>query len=398
MMFFVFLKRKLHLIKLWMIDLIPMLLFRIYGCCGIKRKKLVFSNHNGKRFGDSPYSIFLYLQKKHPDWDFVWLSDNNYEHRTPNGSRTVPYGKKSKKMLYELATAGVWINSHYIFTYTRPVKKQLFIQTWHGGIALKSDKLFDTIDNKIHAKKRFISFENADYVLSDSDFTSKNFIENFSTGTLDNLLKIGSPCDDIFFKNTNTTFIKNKLNLPNDKKNILYCPTYRATGNIDCYKLDVQKVINAFRKMLKCDCVLAIRLHPVVMKENKDLFHADNKIVFDVTDYEFINDILCVADVLITDYSGVMGTFMNTSRPIFLYQTDYLDYKKERYISFDDKDLPFCVARHSEDLIKCIENFDINDFNMKLAVFKQKLGFVENMHATERICNIIEEFVINGKK
>ena len=109
-------KHKLHSIRLYIKTFPKRFLFIVFGAFPIKKQKLVFSNFSGKRCGDSPFAIFEYLQKKHPEWDYVWLSNTAYNPQIPVGARAVPFG--SKKMIYELATSSVWIDSHYKFDFT----------------------------------------------------------------------------------------------------------------------------------------------------------------------------------------------------------------------------------------------------------------------------------------
>ena len=390
-------RHKLHPLRLYLHYEPQRLLLFFYHFIPVKKTKLVFSNFSGKRCGDSPYAIFAYLQKKHPEWDFVWLSSPYYNPKIPEGARSVPWRMKSSKMIYELATSSVWIESHLKPVYVSKRANQLFIQTWHGGISLKSDKMKAVSIDENEKQKRFLSFGKLpDYVISDSKFTTENFKVNFFAK--ENCIEIGAPCDDIFFSNIDKNKIKEELKIPKEKKIVLYCPTWRDSGDVSCYNFDIDKLLSVLNKKFKDDWILLSRLHPLVMNEHHDLFKADNKKIFDVTKNEVINELLYIADILITDYSGVMGTYMNTGRPIFLYQTDYEQYLNERGISFTTDELPFPVSNNEEELFSSILNFDAPVYDKKIKKFKSKLGFVENNNATEKICKIIENFINTGRK
>ena len=155
---------------------------------------------------------------------------------------------------------------------------------------------------------------------------------------------------------------------------------------------------NVLQNKFNEEWILLVRLHPLVMKKHPDLIKADNVKVFDVTKHEVVNEVLYISDILITDYSGVMGTYMNTNRPIFLYQTDLNKYLDEREITFKTEELPFPVSTNDTELQNSIINFDENKYKEALKQFKAKLGFVENNNATEKICSIIENFIETGKK
>lgn len=40
-------------------------------------------------------------------------------------------------MIYEMATAKIWVDSHTKPIWIKKRKKQLYIETWHGGLGMK---------------------------------------------------------------------------------------------------------------------------------------------------------------------------------------------------------------------------------------------------------------------
>lgn len=390
-----FLKRKLHDFKTYIKYFPKRIQFLFYGFLPINKKKIVFSNFSGKRCGDSPFSIFCFLQRLHPDWDFIWLYNPAYSPKIPDGARGVCFD--SGKMIYELSTSSVWIDSHYKPIYTRKRKNQLYIQTWHGGVSLKSERMLSEKEPDFVKQKRILNFDILpDYVITDSNHTTSVF-QNFFC-MKEKYLKIGNPCDDIFFSKTDENLIKKELSLPQDKKIVLYCPTWREDGDTTCYSLNTKKVLSALNERFGSEWILLVRLHPLVMKTSPNLFKADNKTIFDATSHEAINDILYISDILITDYSGVMGTFMTTGRPIFLFQSDYQKYLNMRGLDFSNDELPFPSANDSNELEIAIRNFNEQKYTTDLIRFKKDIGFVENNNSTEKICTLIENFIRTGIK
>lgn len=53
------------------------------------------------------------------------------------------------------------------------------------------------------------------------------------------------------------------------------------------------------------------------------------------TAYPDMQDLLCAADFLITDYSSCMHDFSLMKKPVFLYVPDYIEYMKERGFYYD---------------------------------------------------------------
>ena len=73
-----------------------------------------------------------------------------------------------------------------------------------------------------------------------------------------------------------------------------------------------------------------------------------------------MQELLCVSDVLITDYSSVMFDFSLSKKPCFLFATDIDDYKNDRNFYFDFRELPFLLAESNDSLAE-----NILDFNLK---------------------------------
>lgn len=103
--------------------------------------------------------------------------------------------------------------------------------------------------------------------------------------------------------------------------------------------------------------ILFVRSHPHVAK---DIFEgAENqKDVIDVSEYVDMQELLCAADVLITDYSSSMWDYSLTGRPCFIYANDLAQYKKERNFHTPITDWPFPMAERNTELQRLILRFD----------------------------------------
>lgn len=79
------------------------------------------------------------------------------------------------------------------------------------------------------------------------------------------------------------------------------------------FQLDLEKM----KQQLSDEYVLLVRLHYFVSHTQN--FIDQTGFVYDVSDYNNINDLYLISDVLITDYSSVMFDFGYLKRPmIFL--------------------------------------------------------------------------------
>ena len=111
----------------------------IYCLFGIlpKHNKIIATTFNGKKYGDNSKFIVEELHKMNPSLDIVWMSDDSYNYNVPSYVRKVPLYNHPYKKAYEYSTAKAWIDTHRLVQGIKKSKNQMFIETWHGGIAIK---------------------------------------------------------------------------------------------------------------------------------------------------------------------------------------------------------------------------------------------------------------------
>ena len=150
-----------------------------------------------------------------------------------------------------------------------------------------------------------------------------------------------------------------------EKKIILYAPTFREThkyNNVFKY-FKVKKFLSELSEY-----VILLRLHPKMYqfglddKLMDDVLKLDN--VYDLTDYESIEELMLISDILITDYSSLMVEYTILNKPIVLFAYDldnYLENERGFYIDYK-KDVPGTIVKTTEELIRTIKN---NNFSTR---------------------------------
>ena len=87
--------------------------------------------------------------------------------------------------------------------------------------------------------------------------------------------------------------------------------------------------------------------------------------------------LLCITDMLITDYSSSMFDIGMLRKPCVLYATDIEKYNRGYYFRFDE--MPFPLARNEKELFERIKEFNMETYLMNLDRFyEEKIGMVEN--------------------
>lgn len=358
----------------------------------IKNNKIVVCNYYGRGFSDNAKYIAMEAIDRKLNYDIVWLVKNIEEkNEFPDKIRLVKY--KSFKAIYELSTARVWIDNSRKNYYTKKRKRQLYIQTWHGGIALKKIEK-DAEGSLLNSYVKFAKKDskNADLFISNSKFNTNMYKRAFWYDG--EVLESGVPRNDLLFNNVDETKNKVKLffNLDSNKKIVMYAPTFRKDNNLDVYKFDYEKCIEEFNKKFSKEYVMLIRLHPNVFIKSTQLnFNSSN--VFNASFYPDMQELLVAADILITDYSSSMFDFMLTRKPCFIYASDIKEYSDDRGFYFDLDKLPFVISTSTDEMIKNINMFDRDVYFKKLDNFLKEQGCVDNGTASKQVVDWIDNHI-----
>lgn len=367
-------------------------LFHFFSLFPIKKNKIVFSNFSGKRCGDNPRTISDELQRRHPSLDIVWLVHPKYNPEVPPKTRKVPFGMGSFKMIYELATAKIWVDSHTKFAFTRKRKNQFYMETWHGGLGFKKVEgdAADVLDKEYLDRVKNNS-NLADVFISDSNWTTSLIRRAF--WFKGEVLEIGLPRNDSLF-NVSPHIqqqVRKHFHLDNQTKIALYAPTFRAQGQTKCYDIDAKAVIEKLEQKTSKKWVLLIRLHPMAMKLNVEFPYSDK--IINATSYPDMQALLASSDILITDYSSALFDFALTRKPGFLFALDIEEYKQDRGFYFQFNELPFSLATSNQELLNNIEFHSHEEYLRQWDLFSQKVGLITTGKATEAAIQKIESWL-----
>ena len=368
----------------------------------VQKDKIVFENFNGNSYGCNPKYIAEEIIRRNLPYDLVWLvrsvTKEKEKNVFPEQIRLVGYG--SKQALKELASAKIWIDNqrknYFLKKGLRKKEGQYYIQTWHGSLGIK--KLDADVDAFVgELKQEWVNRSKLDssmmdYLLTDSEFENKIFRRALWFNN--EIKEFGHPRNDIFFKDS--TKIKQKVrdfyNIPEDKKILLYVPSFRDSGNIDCYDLDYEKVLKAMEDRFGGDWICLARLHPRTKKYDKELIMESDKLI-DACFYPDIQELLVSSDVAITDYSSCIFDFMLSRKPAFVFATDIKDFNNDRGFYYPLETTPFPIAVNNKELVENVLKFDDEKYQKDITNFLEDKGCMEDGHASERVVDLIEQIM-----
>ncbi len=366
-----------------------MTVFRVFP---VNRKKIVFCNYFGKGFGDNSKAIAEALLQKDPSLQLVWGVKQPFSDSLPQNIRAVEYN--SLRYLWELSTAAAWVDNSRKNAGIVKRKKQFYVQTWHGTVALKRIEK----DAEQSLDEFYIAGAKNDSMMADVILSGCTFFTHLCKKSFwynGEILECGSPRSDALF-NTNSdrqAKVRRALGIPEGKKVVLYAPTFRTDGNLKCYDMDFEAVLDALETKTGQQWVFCMRLHPNVSGKADFIHYSDR--IFNGTDYPDLYEMIPAVDMVISDYSSVMFDAGLINKPVILFANDIEAYVSDRNFYFDLRKLPFPLAQSNGQMLTCIENFNEQDYSEKLKAFNKEIGFCENGTAAQTVAErILNE--ING--
>ena len=374
--FFYLLRRSISVISLFL---------------NVKNNRILFTSFNGKQYSCNPKYILEYLiRNSTKNYEFI-LVLNNKINDLPSCIKTVKY--MSWKNIYYYFTSKIIITNMGFKSIFKKPKGQYRIETWHGGGAYKRTDLDICSDMFKRFRYKLVGEELNYYIASCAAFAK--LMAKAQCIPSERFLKIGMPRNDIFFikskRAINNKKVRDKYCLKENWKIILYAPTWRDDGRASKIK-DICEVVSYLNKVKPEKHILLCRAHHSGNLTNN--FNVEEFI--NVTNYPDMQELLCAADILITDYSSCMWDFSLMYKPCFIYATDIDQYKQERDFYTPMSEWPFPIATNTDELINNILNFNQKEYVQKVKQHHKDLGSFEDGHACERVCKLIED-IIDGK-
>ncbi|TDM12402.1 CDP-glycerol glycerophosphotransferase family protein [Macrococcus lamae] len=365
----------------------------------IFNQSVVFESFSGKSFSDNPKAIYEYMLSEYPDYKFYWVFDHPEQVTISGNAKKVKRFSMTYYFIY--ATSKYWVSNARLSKFLIKRKEQIYLQTWHGtplkklGLDIEDVKMPNT--TTIEYRLRFLQESDRwDYLISPNQYSTKIFQRAFGVNR-EIIIETGYPRNDRLITSQNNlnkiNDIKRRLNLPLNKKIVMYAPTWRDDDfvKLGTYQFKLQLDLNLLKEHLGSDTILLMRMHYLI--SNNLNIEAYSGFAYDVSSYEDITDLYLISDVLITDYSSVFFDYSILKRPQLFFSYDLEKYKNDLrgfYINYI-KEIPGPLVENSTDLLRLLEHLEdiekiykdkINDFHL---LFNQ----LEDGSSTKRVVNCV---------
>ena len=330
-------------------------------------KLILINSFGGKKYDDSPKAIYEEMKKdkRFNDYKIVWAF-HNPENYIINGAEVI----KTDTLKYFITAlkARCWITNSAIERGLRfKGKNTFYFNTWHGTPLKKMGTDISSQNKSFGVKGNSL----VDIMTAQSDFEADIFSRVFRIPR-ENFLMCGLPRNDNLknYTSSEREEIRERLNIPKDKKVILYAPTFREferDSKLNCTLIPPMD-INLWETQLKEDFCLLFRAHYEVsnLMEIKD-----NEFVRNMTSYPSLDELMIASDILITDYSSIMFDWCVMDKPVFLFCYDYEQYEAKRGMYFDIRE-SFSNGNNENEIINILKNYILDEELNKVNLFKNK--------------------------
>ena len=352
---------------------------------------IVFGSTNGNSFSGNSKELFLYLSKN-SKYHCVWFAS-------------------SEKILNNLRKKGYHAESNRKIV--RPVKilkaaKYIFITHGFGDVLLVDFSPDTTVVHLDHGsalkligfglKASFLNVfqrkvheywnKRISYLTVCSEETKR--IKKLSYDLPPERIVItGYPRNNILEENSIEACdnIKKKLLIENSEQILLYAPTFREYPIQNPLNNKFLKNLDDF--LVRENKILLYKPHPFEEKISLEKYNNIRSIDPNVD----IMDLLVIADLLITDYSGVFFDYLLTLRPILFFPYDLEKYTESRDFFYDYHSLvPGPIVRTGDQLISKLER--IQEWDQQFLESRIKVRDRFNKHhdgkAIQRIIKLLD--------
>lgn len=235
---------------------------------------------------------------------------------------------------YYLATADViLLDDYHPMLYRVPFGPEVkLIQVWHASGAFKTVG-YSRVGKPGGPSPFAKSHKNYTHALVSSTHDVPFYAEAFGLPE-ERIVPSGIPRMDVFFDEDYKARTREAVyaDLPRlrGKRVILFAPTFRGSGPSNAfYDFDELDLPALHALCLEQDALVVFKMHPFVLEPLRIPEEFADRFI-DTTLSREINELLLVADLVITDYSSVVFEYSTLNRPMLFFAYDLEEYVATR--------------------------------------------------------------------
>lgn len=372
----------------------------------IRQNRILFTGLTGGKSFDyscNPKYLYEYMREHFPgQFEYVWaVSDKKkYAFLEEEGVKLVKHFTVSSFPM--LLTAKVIVTNGSYAPWFAFRRGQYVINTWHGGGAYKRVENGRPDAGWAARKRAEFCASNIDLFLASCKVQEQQMIRT-TYQYKGEVLQAGTPRNDRLVNGDTWEMrkrVRERYDIPENGRIVLYAPTYRRTGipvvmDSDYLLGQLDAMRNPANLLRQDDAEISGEVKWYFMcryhryQDDSMDIRVKGKDVIDVMDYPDMQELLCAADILITDYSSCVWDYAFLKRPCFLFVPDKEAYTADTgfYVSLDE--WPFAQAEDMEGLADTISSYDSEQAELAVNAHLKQLGSYETGNCCKRVAERI---------
>ncbi|MFF5895623.1 CDP-glycerol glycerophosphotransferase family protein [Streptomyces argenteolus] len=283
----------------------------------------------------SPRAVHAELVRRSTDAEQLWVTDGSAGSAGRVPSTATPVVAHSTAWYEALARARHIVAAGPLPVWFARRPGQTVVQTWHDtplgrfGLDLEGSLYAD------HQELATLAQRSAQWsvLVSPAGYATPHLRRALAYDG--EVLEAGSPAADLLCtpdRDRTAERVRRRLGVPDGGRVVLYAPTYRdhlahppagvPAGSAPLYRWDPALGLAELARTLDARTTVLVRRHPRVTGSVPA--HASLR---DVSAHPDASELLLIADVLVTDYSGLAFDFAHTGRPMLFHTYDLEHYR-----------------------------------------------------------------------
>lgn len=391
----------------------------------IRRDKhyIAFGSWCGELYNDNSKYLAEYIKTNHPEFKIYWVGQKKIASMLPSEYEFVEINKIA--FLYKLLRCKTFfftqmhrpdISRYNVYhgatlcllDHGNTLKKwAMDAAGYQGELEYKNfslyKKLYTTIMGENHPY-RFLTV------------SSHKTAEAYKTAMLyrmdekSEIIETGLPRNDALISHTyeERRALKCKygrvLGFDSDKKLVLYLPTYRRkTEQIESFaNRDAPEMRKLNDMLISANAVLLEKNHFAADKYLVNKVKKESTSIIKISQPVDVQELMEIADILISDYSGCILDFLVLDRPLIYYVYDYEEYKSNDsglYYTIDEY-AAGGVAYSFDEVYNELEKILVqrqDDYSSLRRQIKYELATFDDGHSCARVFNKVFEAEGRGR-
>lgn len=393
--------RLLQIVKKWVGRVIRILYRWTYKMVKVDPKLVIFIAFHGRGYSDNPRAIYEAMRQdpRFEGYRFIWfIKKHKQKQITIPGAEVKEYFSFS--YFYYMSKAKYWIINCKMPTYIAKKEEQIYLQTWHGtplkrlahDIEAAEDMTFyrSAVSFAQMTQSYDIDVARYNYMISPNRFCTEVFQSAFRIQR-ERLIETGYPRNDFICNTTKEEMerLKEKYQLPKDKKVVLYAPTWRDNSYVASgYTFELKADFHKWKEILGEEYIVVFKPHYLII----NTYEKDSSLqgfLYSIPAEADIRELYVISDMLITDYSSVFFDYAILKRPIYFYMYDIEEYANDLRGFYLDihKDLPGDIYTNEDELLAAVKQ-DAYDETAYQA-FYERFCSCEDGKAAKRVIDIV---------